>query len=689
MFELFNAVEFLVLLALVFVWGLTGFAANRFKYAACHNGNVKRWSRLARIGIWAGEVLFCLWFVNMLLVLWLFGWLFVWDRLLVVLPVMALPALWVMRTSMPKLKQADSGHPASLVSIVAPIHTMLIGTMLAAYLVMFAVPAIPDATESTIYPGILLACAGLLWWYQQRRVEKIFHRQPGLAARLLRGTGIAAVLLTVALSGYTWSLAASKFPDTMEMVNHDAVDFGGGTAFAHASLHQGGGHSPVTQGNEAVSVAELTGPRTGVPDKRFTLHAKKQQIRLGSGRMIEAWTFNGQFPGPPLVVNKGDLVEVKLVNIDINQGVTLHWHGVDVPNAEDGVAGMTQDAVMPGESHTYRFVVNETGSHWYHSHQLSSIQVQKGLVGPFIILPENQKRSGSTLDLTTFAHDWATPEGTVTTLDAADTLQRKAVKPGTEVRLRLVNASSETKMFTLNGTAYKVAAIDGNDIHEPGALTDSLLRIGGGGRFDVIFTMPETPVTLALYDENTEVGIVFSKDGQGKAEPLKKGTVFDPTSYGTPAPSPFGPLTVFDRQFTLILDQLYVGNYDGKTAQLWAINGEVFPDTPTLMVEKGDIVKTTFVNRSWADHPLHLHGHHLHVLRKNGKPISGSPLVLDTLLIDPGEMYEVAFAANNPGLWMDHCHNLEHASLGMTMHLAYRNVTTPFVLGGKSGNHPE
>jgi FtsP/CotA-like multicopper oxidase with cupredoxin domain len=86
---------------------------------------------------------------------------------------------------------------------------------------------------------------------------------------------------------------------------------------------------------------------------------------------------------------------------------------------------------------------------------------------------------------------------------------------------------------------------------------------------------------------------------------------------------------------------------------------------------------------------MHLHGHHIHVVSKNGKPLEGSPLVLDTLLIEPGETYEVAFTANNPGLWMDHCHNLEHAASGMTMHLAYQNVVSPYSIGGEHGNHPE
>jgi FtsP/CotA-like multicopper oxidase with cupredoxin domain len=201
--------------------------------------------------------------------------------------------------------------------------------------------------------------------------------------------------------------------------------------------------------------------------------------------------------------------------------------------------------------------------------------------------------------------------------------------------------------------------------------------------------MPETPVTLALRSGNREAGIVLSKDGRASPEPLKKGTVLDLTRYGRPAPAPYDAETRYDRQFLMLLDQIYVGNYNGKTAQLWAINGEVFPNVPTFMVREGEIVKTTIVNRSFAPHPMHLHGHHIHVVSKNGKPLEGSPLVLDTLLIEPGETYEVAFTANNPGLWMDHCHNLEHAASGMTMHLAYQNVVSPYSIGGEHGNHPE
>ena len=78
---------------------------------------------------------------------------------------------------------------------------------------------------------------------------------------------------------------------------------------------------------------------------------------------------------------------MRVTNANVPDGIALHWHGIDVPNAEDGVAGVTQDAIGPGRNHTYRFVVDRVGSYWYHSHQVSHVQVTRGLFGPLIVLP--------------------------------------------------------------------------------------------------------------------------------------------------------------------------------------------------------------------------------------------------------------------------------------------------------------
>lgn len=119
------------------------------------------------------------------------------------------------------------------------------------------------------------------------------------------------------------------------------------------------------------------------------------------------------------------------------------------------------------------------------------------------------------------------------------------------------------------------------------------------------------------------------------------------------------------------------------------INGRLHPETPVLVVRDGDLVRVTIINRSPDDHPMHLHGHTALVLARNGQPTTGSPWWADTLNVAPGETYDIAFRADNPGIWMDHCHNLEHAAAGMTTHVAYEGVHTPFRAGKATGNTPE
>jgi FtsP/CotA-like multicopper oxidase with cupredoxin domain len=151
---------------------------------------------------------------------------------------------------------------------------------------------------------------------------------------------------------------------------------------------------------------------------------------------------------------------------------------------------------------------------------------------------------------------------------------------------------------------------------------------------------------------------------------------------------PFNLSSRFDRNFLMVLDNK-IGFYDGKIHVVFTINGKIFPETPMFMVKEGELVKATFVNQSVIPHPMHLHGHHMLVLSHNGSPVTGSPWWVDSLNVAPGDTYEVGFRADNPGIWMDHCHNLEHAAVGMSMHLAYEGVTTPFEVGHATQNKPE
>ena len=489
-----------------------------------------------------------------------------------------------------------------------------------------------------------------------------------LAPKIAAFAGVALLVAALGVVGKAWY--DSRLPSTYNVMAYGSDDYGGGAPVSHAGHDRAG-----------LSVADLHGPQTEAPDVRFELTARKATIRLASGRTVEALTFDGKAPGPELRVRQGDLVEVNLVNEDVEQGVTIHWHGVDVPNAEDGVAGVTQDAVLPGERYTYRFRAEQIGTFWYHTHQVSSKEVRRGLFGALVSEPRRPTPAVG-VDLVIVAHTF---DG-VPTLNGDDTLQLRAVQPGRPVRVRLVNSDSFGQRFAVAGTDFRVVAIDGTDLNGPSPIENQTLALGGGGRIDVSFTMPESAVGLSL--EGTNAGLALSADGSETPPAVSEGAEFDPLTYGRPAPTPFDAASDFDRRFELSITRK-PGFFDGRPGRQWAVNGGIYPDVPVYVVEEGDLVEMTIANDTKVVHPMHLHGHHVLVLSRDGEPSSGSPWWSDTLNVSPGERYVVAFRADNPGIWMDHCHNLPHAAEGLTMHVSYSGVTTPFQIGDEHHNTPE
>lgn len=108
-----------------------------------------------------------------------------------------------------------------------------------------------------------------------------------------------------------------------------------------------------------------------------------------------------------------------------------------------------------------------------------------------------------------------------------------------------------------------------------------------------------------------------------------------------------------------------------------------------FMVEEGDVGVMPIENHSGASHPINLHGHHALVLSRDGVPSTGSPWWVDSLEVGAGEAWEIAFRADNPGIWMDHCHNLSHAAQGLVAHLMYAGVSSSDRGGTAAGNRPE
>jgi FtsP/CotA-like multicopper oxidase with cupredoxin domain len=627
-----------------------------------------------------------------------YGWLFIQERV-VLLPMLLVPLTLVVVRTVPSLwalvrlapaeaagePQAAERAIAARPLLILPLRMLPLACGIAFYQAAI-VPYLSFNSDLLVlwigYLGV-----GLLYWLLPGRVEAALqqgHRaRLALRWRLLRGGLIVALLVAAGAGAMVANAQGSILPQSYSMLDHQQQDLGGGSPITMA----GHGHT-IQQGSSALrSVDELRGPQEGPATVQFTLIAQQQTVQLSSGATVEAWTFNGQIPGPELRVRQGDLVEVLLINRDIAAGVTIHWHGLNVPNGEDGVAGVTQQVVRPGEQQRYRFYANDSGTRWYHSHQQSSEQVRRGLFGAMIIEPRGGEVFEAQRDLTVIAHGWQTASGIIEALGDADALRSEVVPAGSSVRLRLINADDRIRTFTLSGAPFRVLALDGNPLHEPGELRNSQVAIPGGGRADLLFTMPAEPVRLHQL-ERLWLGIVFSSDGQAGGGPAPAGERFDPLRYGSPLPAPIAVDGPFDRTFMMTFDN-ELGFYNGRFTTLRAINGAVHPHTAAQLVREGELIRLILVNRSHVDHPMHLHGHHVLVLRRNGQPATGSPLWLDTVSVLPGETWEVAFRADNPGLWMNHCHNLEHVATGMMMHLAYEGVTTPYLSGASTGNSPE
>jgi FtsP/CotA-like multicopper oxidase with cupredoxin domain len=269
-----------------------------------------------------------------------------------------------------------------------------------------------------------------------------------------------------------------------------------------------------------------------------------------------------------------------------------------------------------------------------------------------------------------------------TAIGTHDDVERRAVKAGMPVRLRLINTDSASAKFQLSGMLASVVAIDGADIPPTRVPPGEPIEIGAGGRYDIAFRMPNGVASVEI--ENSKAALVLSPDGTGNTTAAPSGPAFDPAARAQAKPALQG--AHFDRTFQLTISKK-VGFLNGRPGRHWALNGELYPRVPMFEVAKGDLVRINLTNDSSSVHPMHLHGHHFLVLTRNGKAVS--PWSTDTLLMLAHERYSVAFRANNPGLWMLHCHNLKHAADGLTMHLMYAGVTTPYRAGKSAHNDPE
>ncbi len=431
--------------------------------------------------------------------------------------------------------------------------------------------------------------------------------------------------------------------------------------------------------------------------REFNLTAAVNPIDLGTGE-FQAWTYNGQAIGPEIRVTEGDRVRVTLTN-NLPGPTTTHWHGIPVPNTMDGVPGMTQPAVQPGETFVYEFDAFPAGSYWYHPHVAH--QIDRGLVGPFIIEPKANPGDYDR-EYVLVLEDWATVDGagpaavdrmtnrdmggmmggmmgmmgrsnndpeaplvepvyTAYTINGqvADVAESLMVKKGEKIKLRFINAAAATIFdLRLAGHSMTITHTDGRPV-EP--FPTDVLRMAMGERYDVEVTA-DNPGRWRLYaapdsaNDYVTLGTlqyVDALDTNDSGDNLPRNVRWNDVSLLTGVPEETYPVSEAAGEIA-VFEQSLSG---GHGAPYWAINGKLWPNTDEISIAQGQPVQFNYVNRSMMPHPMHLHGHFFEVGERGVRK--------DTVIVPSHGLVKVRFVADNPGGWMHHCHNIYHAEAGM------------------------
>ena len=451
-----------------------------------------------------------------------------------------------------------------------------------------------------------------------------------------------------------------------------------GAAFCATSL-------PVSSGLAAVA-------------REYRLVAGPGEARLAGGTYpaTKVWAYDDRVPGPEIRARQGERLRIVVEN-NLPEETTVHWHGLRVPNAMDGVPHLTQKPIGPGESHVYEFDVPDAGTYWYHPHQSGAVQVGRGLYGPLIV--EEATPIEVDRDVTWVLDDWRLTRsaqisddfggmhdashggriGNTVTINGRvpETFE---VRRGERIRLRLINTAN-ARIFSLDFTGHQptIIAMDGQPV-APHGPDGGKIVLGPAMRVDLILDMTgATGARTSVVDEFYRglayrlVDLVYSGATLREKPPER------PIA---PAPNPLAePDPRNARRHEVVFNGGMMGGMMMRgmgqgmpsmremmhSGKIWFINGVAATGhvmDPMLTLERDRTHVIAMTNATAWHHPIHLHGHSFRVLSRDGKATRDREW-RDTVLMAPREQVEIAFVADNPGDWMFHCHILEHQAAGM------------------------
>ncbi|MFO1059585.1 MAG: multicopper oxidase family protein [Dongiaceae bacterium] len=440
-------------------------------------------------------------------------------------------------------------------------------------------------------------------------------------------------------------------------------------------------------------------PGPGADVKTVTLTARRRDRRLpGTSAPTPTLGYADDTTLPVIRMRRGQWLRAVLRN-QLAEHTTVHWHGLRIANAMDGVPYLTQAPVLPGESFVYEIEPPDCGTFFFHPHCDTVGQLGRGLAGVLIV--EGDAAAPFDADLVCAYRDWRiddagrfTPLMTDKGASSSGTFGRvrtvnDAVQPvlavpaNGDVRVRFLNLDM-TRLIDLGvegGTAW-VIATDGNPI-DPVPL-DSW-RLGPAMRLDLALRAPAEPGgTLRLMNYYAAAPVPMAAlraEGPPLARPafapvpLRRSGVPVPAAAGAlsfplqlgaaGAPALPPDLAALEAQGLKVADALCL-----SSRTFWALNGQPWPSLtsghlppPLARFERGRTYRVEIANLTPHPHPIHLHGHSFQVLSSSQRRIL--PHLADTTLVLPKERVTIAFVADNPGDWMLHCHIVEHQETGM------------------------
>jgi FtsP/CotA-like multicopper oxidase with cupredoxin domain len=419
--------------------------------------------------------------------------------------------------------------------------------------------------------------------------------------------------------------------------------------------------------------------------KALRASATRQNLVGAAYPATEVWSYNASVPGPELRFKQGERLRVEVENA-LPAPTTVHWHGIRLPNAMDGVPGLTQAPIAAsGGRFVYEFDLPDAGTYWYHPHPGDGEQLARGLYGALIV--EERDPPIVDRDLVWILSDWRLDRQAVLRRDFASAMDAShagrigntvtvngaipnafSVRSGERLRLRLINASN-ARIYGLNFEGHEpwVIALDGHPV-QPHWFERVVL--GPGMRADVILDCIAAPASVHRVVDDFYRGSAYEllKLQYGREPRLREAFEPAPRIAANPLKEP-SPEAEAHR---IVLGGGMMGEMpDQRSHQgvFWTLNGKpVGHDhhgrTPLLSLKLGQSYRIELVNRTAWHHPMHLHGHVFRVLSKNGRQVLPRQWA-DTVLLDPDSRAEIALVADNPGDWMLHCHVLEHQATGM------------------------